>query len=172
MSHGLSSREREMKAILDSVVEGTPNSNVRPARNRDRQRNAEEVAADAASPAQAAFNQRAKTIDMYANAHIERQAQEAREAENRRRKRANAEAEAERVRLAHQAEDERIHEAKEAANAQLLANVTRAEITSLIRSYDLMDRLPDLQKLVAQQGLGMQSVIAWETACGLLAKKV
>src|ERR1035441_8877873 len=89
MSHGLSVREREAKAFLDAVVEGereTTRTESSPAsvranyadvvRSRDRVER-QVFQQDAASPAQAAHNQRTELINQYAAAHEARLRDEA-----------------------------------------------------------------------------------------------
>jgi hypothetical protein len=189
MSHGLSVREREAKAILDAIVETAPESARKessPAvvranyadvvRNRDRAER-QTFQQDAATPAQAAHNERARTIEMYANAHEERLRQEAEEKARAQRKRDekqqrldNIAKEQERVRLAHLRDDVRNREAREAAIAYRIQKDAKRQITELIRQYDVMDKLDELQAIVKREGFGMTSVPAWETACKLVAE--
>lgn len=147
-------------------------------RTRDRQERQVAQQQDAATPAAREHQERAAVIDMYANAHEQRLADERAQAENQRRKRDEAKAKADRIAAenARVAEAKRIDalrdkEARERQMTTFLQNQTRSEITALVRQYDMFDRLDELQALVKQQGLGMASVLAWETACRILGKK-
>jgi thioesterase domain-containing protein len=134
--------------------------------------------ADAATPAARAANERAALSSMYEAHHLNLKAEEAEEKATAERKRQaelikqeNIHREAARVAAARKAEDDRRREARDRQSAKLLADDAKRQILGYIRQYDVMDKLDELQVIVRREGMGMTSVLSWETACRELSKR-
>ena len=144
---------------------------------RTRMKQAEDAAEDAATPAQRAHNERAALIDMYANAHAERQKEEAEERARNQKRRDDARAKTEHerkqqeyARLKAESDARALREYREGIVAQVIADDIRAQIKAIMLPN--LDILDECRALVESWGGNWKTCPdSWKAAVDTIRKQ-